>query len=202
MPSIEWYHSIHERLLASDPTAPAELAQNVLGTLIKRLSQKYFYLNDSDLIFDAVTDALMSYIKNPNQFDASKRGLPGYLHMAAEGDLKNALSKAKRIQEKEILSEDVELMVTGGNTYREPALEEVLERREMADDLHSLLSTLFADPVDLRMANLILQGERSTQKFAELLGMQRLPVPECRRAVKREKDRVKKRMERYLKRQA
>lgn len=109
MPTEEWLNEIHERLLADDPIAPAELAENILDILTKKLSAKYYYLNDPVLVIDAASDAILGYIKNPRQFNPSKRRLLGYLQMAAEGDLKNALSKISRRHKKELVSDDVEL---------------------------------------------------------------------------------------------
>lgn len=203
MPSDDWYNSIHERLLSGDPTAPAELAENILDILIKKLTSKYHYLNDPEIIFDAVSDALLSYIKNPKQFNPSKRGLLGYLQMASEGDLRNSLAKEKRRQEKEILSEDVELTSVGGNILIKGGFSHnagiSVDYEHGHKRVQTILNDLFNDPKDLKMAALILQGERSTATYVELLGLEGISVNEQRREVKRHKDRIKKRIERYLK---
>lgn len=104
------------RLLSNDPTASSELAHGVLDPLLNRLGKKFPDLRESDLLYDAVTDALMEYIKNPSKFDPSKRGLFGYLFMAAKGDLLNALSKKERHRKKEIITADVEFQELAGNS--------------------------------------------------------------------------------------
>lgn len=202
MPTEEWLNEIHKRLIANDPVAPADLAENVLDILVKKLSSKYYYLNDPDIIFDAASDSILSYIKNPWQFNPSKRGLLGYLVMAAEGDLKNALSKVSRRREKEFISDDVELTLLGGNisSRRENAQNEAitLDDRHKLKKVHGAISTLFTDPKDLQMAELILGGERSTATFVTVLGLQGMSIPEQKSEVKRHKDRIKKRIKRYL----
>ena len=203
MPTEEWLSQIHKRLLANDPIAPADLADNVLDVLIKKLSSKYYYLHDPDIIIDAVSDALLSYIKNPKQFKPSERGLLGYLQMAAEGDLKNALSKVSRRYKKECVIDDVELTLLGGNiSLRKKYVQNetfLSDDKDKLKKLYSEIKTLFSDPKDLQMAELILKGERLTATFAKLLCLEKesITVQQC--AVKRNKDRIKKRIERHLK---
>jgi RNA polymerase sigma-70 factor (ECF subfamily) len=203
VPTEEWLNDIHERLLARDPVAPADLAANILDILIYKLSIKYYYLNDPDIIFDAASDAILSYTKNPKQFNPSKRGLLGYLQMAAEGDLKNALSKISRRQKREVISNDVELTLLGGNISLRRVFSQnedvALDDKRKLKKAHSAMSTLFKDSKDLKMAELILKGERSTATFATVLGLQEMSIAEQKSEVKRHKDRIKKRLERYLK---
>lgn len=189
----EWQREIHERLLAGDVTAPAELAERLLDPLLQRLAKKYPKLPDPDLIPDAVTDALMSYIKRPAQFDPNKRSLLGFLDMAAEGDLRNALAKEKRRRQKEIPLENVELEVAAGNSEEEGNSETEPERGQ----LRQALPRIFVDPKDLVMVELIISGERMTEAFVKVLKLQHLPVEQQRREIKRHKDRLKKRLERY-----
>jgi RNA polymerase sigma-70 factor (ECF subfamily) len=190
----EWQREIHERLLAGDVTAPAELVEGLLESLLHRLTKKYPQLNDPGLLYDAVTDALMSYIKRPEQFNPTKRSLTGFLLMAAEGDLRNALAKDKRRQGKEISMENVELEVAAGN-YR---IEEGrIEAETEKEKLRQILPRLFEDPKDLAMVELMIAGERATEAFVKVLKLQHLPLDQQRREVKRHKDRLKKRLERY-----
>jgi hypothetical protein len=189
-----WQREIHERLLAEDVTAPAEVADILLEPLLQRLAQKYPQLPDSDLLYDAVTDALMSYIKKPAQFNPAKRTLIGFLFMAAEGDLRNALAKIKRRRQKEIPLKDVELKVAAGNSKLEEGNSSTEPEREK---LRQALPMIFEDPKDLAMVELMMSGERTTEAFAEVMKLQHLPIDQQRREVKRHKDRLKKRLERY-----
>ena len=203
MPTEEWLSQVHERLLTKDPTAPADFAEKVLDILIKKLSSKYYYLNDPDIVIDSVSDALLSYIKKPEQFRPSKRGLLGYLQMAAEGDLKNALSKVSRRYKKECVTDDVELTLLGGNISLRKCRDQ--DETFLSDDEHKLkrlygrIGTLFKDPKDLQMAELILKGERLTTMFAKVLGLEKASITVQKCEVKRNKDRIKKKIERHLK---
>jgi RNA polymerase sigma-70 factor (ECF subfamily) len=190
----EWQRKIHERLLAGEVTAPAELVEGLLELLLHRLTKRYPKLHDPDLLYDSVTDALLSYIKQPTQFNPGKRSLLGFLHMAAEGDLRNALAKDKRRRQKEISLEEVELGGPNGNYELEGENSESQLRREK---LRQELPRLFGDPKDLAMVELIIAGERATETFVEVLELQHLPPDQQRREVKRHKDRLKKRLERY-----
>ena len=194
MPSEAWYRQVHERLLNNDPTASAECAEEAIRPLTKRLENRYPQLRGSDLLVDAVTDAVFSYLRRPKQYDPTKRGLVGYLSMAAEGDLKNALAKQHRRKERELPLDDVDLEVVAGNR--------VLETGDSPseidlDEIRTGVNALFYDPRDRQLAELVLEGERSIKLFARILGVENLPIDEQRREVKRHKDRIKKRLERY-----
>src|SRR4051812_49196042 len=92
---------LHKRLLENDPTAPSELASLVFEPLVKQLAESPAGHKHRDLVADAVSDALISYLKTPTQFDPTKRGLWGFLTMAAEGDLANAIESLLRARKKE-----------------------------------------------------------------------------------------------------
>ncbi len=194
MPTESWYKQIHQRLLTRDPTASAECAEGVIGPLTKRLERRFPRLRESDLVADAVTDAVFSYLKRPEQYDPARRGLLGFLAMAAEGDLKNALAKRQRRREMEVSLDDVDLETVGGNRVVGPA--EAAGEVDL-DKIRSGVIALFDDPLDRQLAELVLEGERSMEVCARILGLEGLPIVEQRREVKRHKDRIKKRLERY-----
>ena len=190
----DWYTDIHKRLCEGDSTASAELAEGVMEALVERLSYKYPNLSDTDLPFEAAADALMDYIKRPEQFDPTQRGLFGFLVMAAEGDLKNALARIDRRRDKEIQLEPVEVDELGGNTRnRTDELEEKIDSERMQD----ALDTLFDDPKDRAVVKLIMEGERATEVFAQVLELEALSEDQQRTEVKRNKDRIKKRLQRH-----
>src|SRR5687768_16136890 len=127
----EWFARVHARLLAGDPTAPAELIESVGDALAERLARKAPRFANSELITDAVTDSLFSYIRRPEQFDPAKGELLPFLLMAADRDLRNALAKQRRRRGKEILSDDVELEAIAGKKgigSSDPALAIDVER--------------------------------------------------------------------------
>jgi RNA polymerase sigma-70 factor, ECF subfamily len=194
LPTEAWYRQVHERLLHGDPTASAECAEAVVGPLTKRLEKRFPHLRGSDLLVDAVTDSVHSYLGRPDQYDPARRGLLGFLAMAAEGDLKNALAKWHRRSEMEVPMDDVELEAVAGNKVIGPGdSADELDLEAIRKDVRAL----FHDPDDQQMADLVLGGERSIEPFARILRLGDLPIDEQRREVKRHKDRIKKRLVRY-----
>lgn len=202
-PSEIWFSDIHERLLKKDPIAPAELIEITLDLLVKKLTYKFCRLNDADIIHDAVEDALLNYVKRPEQYNPSKRGLFGYLLMASEGDLKNALAKNNR----ELIKETkyykfVELPKLAGNIVIEnkskliPDPETLSKTQQLLDKPLDDYSTIFQDPKDIAFVELLQRGERSTAEFAKVLGIENKPIEVQRKEVKKSKDRIKKRLER------
>src|SRR6267142_2339942 len=74
----EWCRRIHDRLLADDPTATAELAENVGNIVFEKLRKKH-PRRDLEMVHDAAWDAIRAYMERPTTFDPSKRSLVGYL---------------------------------------------------------------------------------------------------------------------------
>ncbi|MCY3664748.1 MAG: hypothetical protein OXH81_03745 [Gemmatimonadetes bacterium] len=194
MPDDAWYTDIHKRLCEGDLTAFAELAEEVMESLVEKLSRKYPNLRDPDLPTEAVADALMDYSKRPEQFDPTQRGLFGFLVMAAEGDLKNALARSARRRDKEIQLEPVEVDECGGNTIdRTSELDERIDFERIQDSLNELLD----DPKDRAVVKLMMEGERATEVFAQVLELEALSEDQQRTEVKKNKDRIKKRLQRH-----
>lgn len=194
MPDMTWYQQIHQRLLAGDPVAPAELAEELLDALVKELCARYPNLRDPDLPVDAATDTLLDYIQRPEQFDPAKRGLRGFLAMAAERDLRNMFARSSRRNKKEISLTSVEVDERSGNKEVE---EEKAAMRIDAERMRGQIEELFKDPVDRKLVELVIDNERSTRVFASVLGLEGLSEEEQRKQVKQHKDRIKKRLQRY-----
>ncbi len=199
----KWFSEIHERLLKKDPIAPAELIENTIDLLVKKLTYKYCQLNDLDFIHDAVVDALLNYVKRPEQFNPSKRGLFGYLLMAAEGDLKNAIAKNYRVINKETkYYQSVELSKLTGNIDIDNNSKFIHGQVTLSKPRHALdklpddYNKLFKDSKDIAFIELLQRGERSTASFAKILGIEKMPIEVQRKEVKKTKDRIKKRLER------
>lgn len=196
--SDDWYVAIHRRLAANDPTASAELAEAVLGALVKTVERRVPHCRDSDLVFDAAEDALVDYMKNPGKFDPTKQSLRSYLSMAATRDLLNSVAKRQRRSAREKLVGDVELAAHAGNkelwvlASPAPSAEQAL----FAEELWQMVEQSFTDPRDRRVLGLMLDGEHSTQPFAAILGIGQEPLATQRRAVKQRKDRILKRLKR------
>ena len=134
----------------------------------------------------------MSYMKRPDQYDPRQRGLRGYLKMAAEADLRNILAKEQRRKHRERRESGVELGEIAG---KQSSGEGVADDGK-ADAVTKAVAELFQDPVDQQLAALVIERERSSEKFAVILGIAHLPPSEQRPIVKRHKDRIKKTLER------
>jgi RNA polymerase sigma factor (sigma-70 family) len=186
--------------MESDPLAPAELAEAFLNDIVRRLRAKANWIRDKTLIMDAATDALLSYAQRPSKFDPSRSSLLSYLTMSAYGDLLNMLARQQRRQKREVpLREDVELKLEDrNNTWQD--IEEKLDDHgidpvEKAAVLRKV-EEAFSDPRDRRILDLMLSGERKTSAYNIVLGIQDRNFKEQQRIVKRNKDRITKRLQR------
>lgn len=188
---------LHGRCMANDPAALIEVADRHYRPLLARLaSRPRFRRTDPQLVADAVTDAVIEYVRQPGGYDpAAGRALDAHLAMAAERNLLNLLRSEGRRKRREQSTaadhsgpgggEPVELVCPAGNALSNESAKE-------RDDERRRLLALFADPGDRRVLELRLAGERSTAAYAAVLGVERLPAAEQRVRVKRVKDRIDK----------
>jgi len=200
--------ALHVQLLAADPVAPANLATHIVQPLVDDLQRIPWVRRaavDEALIYSAVADALLSYVKEPSAYQPAKRSLWGYLRMAAVGDLKNALGKDRRRREKEKLVPSVEKLEAGGNrvwgeaAHRDDAGGTDLSA--MASELRERILGAFKDPKDKAVAELLLDQVSDQKRYVEALGLGPLPPDEERKVVARAKDRVGQRLRREWMRQ-
>ncbi len=191
---------LHRRLVDGDPTAPADLAEELLPGLLGRLRRRFPNLAQDTILYDAVIDAVLSYTERPGQFDPSKASLVGYLTMSAKGDVLNALERNKKRGAREVSLEVVEDSPKARKTLSKHGLvasadDLVLARFEserLAEDIRAAARS----PEDSRVLHLLVDGERRTERFASVLGVEHLELAEQKRIVKQVKDRLKKRLER------
>ncbi len=191
--------NFHSRLLERDPTAPADLAQAVLGVVLERLRRKYpNFVHDGDLD-DSVADAILSYCERPEQFVPSKMSLLAYLTMSADGDFRNALARARRRSRRVLSLEVVEESPARRKTMHERAhsADDIVIERMESERLTERVRAAAHSPAEIRILQLMVDGERRTDHFASVLGVQRLSVNDQRRLVKQVKDRLKKRLVRF-----
>jgi RNA polymerase sigma-70 factor (ECF subfamily) len=191
--------NLHRRLVAGDVTAPAEVAELFLPELVHSLRGRFPSLHDPDLVDLAVEDAVLSYLRRPEQFDPAKATLWRYLRMSARGDLLNLLVQSNA---------DLAMLSGPGvveldSTRTEYEVEElglpVEDQVSMAlSPIWQTLEELFDDLADREVVLLMMEGVRSTAEFAQVLGANDLPREEQERVVKRNKDRVKKALLRRL----
>jgi RNA polymerase sigma-70 factor, ECF subfamily len=189
-PDKDWCVRAHSHLLGGNPTVSAELYKAIFSPLVGWLHAKY-RTTDRELIRDAATDALVDYIKHPERWNPQSSTLVSYICMVADRDLLNALEKVQRLRKHEVLSADVEHEEFDRNVRSE----DVVPSEDVARLLYAL-DRKVTSKTDRFFVTLMLEGERSTSRFAEVLGIQDLPKQEKARTVKQHKDRLKKVIER------
>lgn len=195
-------YTLHQLLLDGDPTASAQIAENYMPWISEQLGKRYPNLPDPYLINTAVTDALISYLGRPEQYDPTKGNLAIYLRMSANGDLLNLLKRSKKETNKFRLGKIVEL--------DDPDVEHEVEIQDEFDleawvlnqqsPVWEWLPQLLPDPIDREFLSLMLEGVRETEPYADVLGLSGHPTEEQIAIVKRSKDRLKKKLQRNIKR--
>jgi len=194
----EYALQLHTRLLQQDPVAPAEFAEAFLDELFRRLKAKAGPGYEEALLQDAATDALLDYVQHPSKFKPHKSALLTYLTMAAYRDLLNMLAKEQRRRRREVPIEAVEESLVDGNNLVETE-SQILDSMTTAERIEVLrtVGKVFPDARDRAFLKLMMDGERRTAVFCNVLGIQALTPDEQRKIVKRHKDRITKRLQRF-----
>ena len=184
---------LHNRLLLDDPVATEEFFGIAVPELERHLRLRFPSIAvgvDPDIYLSAVFDALTDYFKNPGKYDPTKRGLMGYLRMAARRDMQNLLAKESRHAKGRTSLENVEFGHSDGNDVSERVARDIDGQRAV-DELTREMS-----PDERAVFSLMMDGERSTEVAADAMGIGHLAPREQAREVKRVKDRIKKRIQR------
>jgi hypothetical protein len=190
--------ALHLRLCGQDPTAPADVCRAYFVPVLAWLEARSRH-TDPHLLQTAAEDALLAYAQRPRAYDPARLDLDAYLRMAAHRDLLNLQSKERRRRRRAVPWNVVEEGEGGGNLIgREEEPLAGLERAEDAEEWRRALRQVAErlTEVERRVLDLLLAGERRTAAYAAAIGCGDLPGDEQERAVKRYKDRVKKRLER------
>lgn len=196
MNSQDFEYSIHQRLLRKDPIAPSELVENYIESLVLRLGRRFPNLDDPHFVHDAVEDALLNYAQHPKRFNPEKGKLNSYLFMSARGDLQNKLKSEGRRRQREVHVENVELHPDLRNISLEESQNIELPLGLSMVEIKSQIEQIITNQKDRKLLELILDGERKTKYYAEVLDITHLNLNEQRRQVKRAKDRLTKRLQR------
>lgn len=197
-PDAETALQLHRQLGTDDPVATSRFAEAFLNPLAEYVIRGNPSIDDQ-LCETAAADAIISMLKRPGQYDPVRGPLDHYLRMAAQGDLRNLLEKEQRHAKHRADLPPVELVDVNRNNQYEAAF----DRLDEFDDADSELLKLVQDtvvrtftPEEQRALQLMVDGERKTAPFAEVLGIAHLPELEQRRQVKQAKDKIKKRLQR------
>jgi DNA-directed RNA polymerase specialized sigma24 family protein len=177
-----------ENLLSGAPTAREAIAVRYLPLLCAALAGTHRQL-EADLRDTAAEDAVFDLIRHPDRFDASRGGLGAYLRMAARRDLANAV-EAERRRRRGIALDSVEEPPAPRNTEAEPEL--------TWNDPRLVAELAVMAPDEVAAVELLRGGARRTATFARRVGLSHLSAGEQAAAVKRLKDRVKKRLARAV----
>lgn len=187
-PTPEEERPLLTQLDSGTPTGREELAVRFLPLLARFLAERFPRVA-ADLRDDAADRALIDFLSAPQRFDPARSGLGAYLRMAADGDLRNLL-EAERRARRGIPLDSVAEPIDHRNMMRDAEL--------TWDDprLAAALTTL--DAAERTAFELMFEGVRETSAFAARLGLAHLAAGEQVAAVKRIKDRVKKRLARAV----
>jgi hypothetical protein len=149
----------------------------------------------------AVDDALISYFERPSQFDPARSSLFTYLRIRAKSCLLNYLGRKKNThQENKSVELDSPETVYEVEARNGQDAEITLIEHESQTKIMQRLREVVTDPVDFQLLSLMLEGVRETDAFAAVLGIAALPGSEQARLVKQHKDRIKKAVQRKLRR--
>lgn len=200
MNNRDFENLIHRRLLARDPVATSELVEAYIEPLVRQLAYRFTKLDDPHLVRDAVIDALLKYIENPERFDPERGKLSAYLLMSARGDLLNKLKSEQRRRLREVHVDNVELQPHLRNTLIEDGESTRLPFGLTMADIEAHVEQIITDQRDRQILELILDGERKTEHYSQILGITDLNIRDQRQQVKRAKDRLVKKLRRLGKR--
>lgn len=189
--------TILDRLQTRDATSSADFAERYLEELVGRLRRSNPAAEDHD-IRTAAIDVILAVISRPEQVDLDRGTLGGYLRMAARRDLQNLQERVSRRRSRESSIEIVELPVVERNMLRgitnDPTADDAIARTDPpAVDVDPSVVRAATDEDVLKA---MLDGERRTAVYAEILGIADLDLASQRTEVKKVKDRLKLRLRR------
>jgi DNA-directed RNA polymerase specialized sigma24 family protein len=139
---------------------------------------------------DLATDAIVSYLSEPQRFDPNRASLFTYLVTIANGDALNLCRDRRREQKNH--TRLVELSAAEGNVLDGGADDRLDAERLIRAHIDKVAET----DVDRQVLELMLQGERDTTTYAAVLGVAHLPIAEQRGAIKKCRDKIEKRLKR------
>jgi len=189
----------HHRLLDGDLVASADLYELLLDPLVRALRRRWPDSSWAEAVEDAGVDALVQHIRAPERYDPARASLLGWLVWQANADLINIYRSAQRQFERNVEiksqlrndSDDAEqpFDTVGGSSDRYPVLED--------SGMWARIRVAFPDRRERELIwRCWVEGERSTEVAAAILGLTDLPTAEQQQQVKIVKDRIKKKLRR------
>lgn len=200
---IQLGNELHLHLLAGALIATSEIAEIFLTPLVDQFKQVFQHVGDPHLVETMVIDALVDYFERPQQFDPRRGNLYAYLYIKAKSDILNALKPTKLDQSIIPLAELVELdddqTVYGVELAEDMDIEQLVTNQ--LSPVWSRIAGIIPDKTDQQLVHLMMSGARETQLFAQVLGIDNLPADEQARQVKQHKDRLKKVIQRHIRKE-
>jgi len=162
----ERLNEIHARLVGGSRSASRDLFVLALVPVKKYLLKNHPSLGDDDA-HDVATDAILAYLQSPERFDPAKASLWTYLCMTAGTDAIDVLRRRGRQQAGlEIAKQDVELCVADANDRVD--MENSIDAQRIIQAHGARLAT---NESERQLLVLLLEGEKSTEAFASILGL-------------------------------
>lgn len=183
-------NEIHDRVTGGSRTASRDLFVLGLGPIKGYLLKTHSSLGADDA-HDVATDAILAYLQAPERFDASKASLWTYLCMTAGTDAVDLLRRRGR-QRAGLKSakQAVELCVAEANDSAD--MEYSIDAQRIIQAHGERLAT---NEPERRILALLLEGEKTTEAFADALGLDP-KGPTTVALVKQAKDRLLLRLRR------
>ena len=186
--------ALHQRLLVRDRLAAVDLANLLYDTLVRAVRARVDQTTDPELIEDAVVEALMSYVDDPQKYDPEKGSLRVYLTIVAHSDLKNALRKAHHRSLLHVSLSDSGLQEQSIVDYNQQ--DDGNTRAKVVEKIWVWLEEIFPDPIDQKIAELIMNKVRSPEPYIEAMKLENQSRKEQLTQVRRAKDRISRQMRR------
>jgi hypothetical protein len=191
---------LHSRLLkGKDTQVTAEIAEIFLPILVNDLYTKFPNFLDPHQLETIAEDSLLRYFAHPEKYDPAKSNLIGYLYMDAYWDVRNLLQQQKKVVALEAPISEHEMYAVRDEADPEAILSQKESQQfQFESPLIKRVLTLVSRPRDRQVLELMMEGVRETQAYAQVLGIQsRLPEEQAK-IVKQHKDRLKKTIQRKV----
>jgi RNA polymerase sigma factor (sigma-70 family) len=174
--------------LSLDPVAPSDLVVAYLEYLTNWLVARNRHVPE-DVCASAAEDAILALIKCPRSYDPTKKSLTAYLRMSANGDFLNLLKRDEKHRHNisfEIVEESPESRNYLWDEASDPAtkLEQKLTLLETQGQVMNRMLANQLNAQEEAVLRLMIDGERKTEAFANVMGINEMPIENQRRAVK------------------
>ena len=181
---------IHHRLLAGSRVAARDLFATALSPLKGQLTKTQPALDD-ETRHDLATDAILSYLEDPTRCDVSASSLWTYLCLVASRNATDAFRAQAR--HRRLLAESADAVEQwSGRANNVRTTEDAIDARRIVERHGDRLTT---NETEVKLLQLLLEGEKSTDVFAGVLGLDP-SADDTVALVKQAKDRMKIRLRR------